>query len=285
MPKILLSILLATTAFAAFTFSQASVTEPVLVKLPKTVNPRDGYPSGGTVQVRVNINEQGEVTDAEFVSGPGPVCVSVSRADILKTREAAIAIARRAKFAPATSASTTVASTTIMSIEFAASGSGSRENKKGDKIYVAANQPPTPTGDATKGDPLPKDEAKADPPGTKYTIKGDINFSAANAPPPANDTGAYAGRTISGGVLNGRAIALPKPRYPAAARAVRASGAVQVQVLIDEDGNIFSATAVGGHPLLESASVTAACSSKFSPTLIAGQPVKVSGIITYNFVP
>ena len=91
--------------------------------------------------------------------------------------------------------------------------------------------------------------------------------------------------TISGGVLNGKAISLPRPRYPAAARAVRAFGAVQIQVLIDEDGGVFAATANNGHPLLRSASVTAACSAKFTPTYLAGQPVKVSGIITYNFVP
>ena len=85
--------------------------------------------------------------------------------------------------------------------------------------------------------------------------------------------------------MNGKALALPKPSYPAAARAVRGSGAVPVQVLIYEDGTVFSAEAVGGHPLLQAASVAAACSAKFTPVLVSGQPVKVSGIITYNFVP
>lgn len=151
----------------------------------------------------------------------------------------------------------------------------------------------------------------------KYTVKGDVNFSAANAPPPdyrgpvntggtGSDTANPGGggkedtsggepppapikkaapKTISGGVLNGRAISLPKPAYPAAARAVRASGAVQVQVLIDETGKVVSASAAGGHPLLQAAAVSAARQARFSPTLLSGQPVKVSGIITYNFVP
>jgi TonB family protein len=109
------------------------------------------------------------------------------------------------------------------------------------------------------------------------TVEGN---SSSNAMPTSDG-----GRTISGGVLNGKAISLPKPSYPAAARAVRASGAVQIQVLIDEDGTVFAAAAAGGHPLLQYASVTAACNAKFSPTLLMGQPVKVSGIITYNFVP
>ena len=90
---------------------------------------------------------------------------------------------------------------------------------------------------------------------------------------------------ISGGVLNGKAYSLPKPSYPAVARAVRASGAVSIQVLIDEDGKVFSAMAVSGHPLLRAASVSAACSAEFSPTQLDGRPVRVNGVITYNFVP
>lgn len=92
-------------------------------------------------------------------------------------------------------------------------------------------------------------------------------------------------KTVSGGVLNGKATSLPKPPYPPAARAVGASGAVSIQVLIDESGNVISANAVSGHPLLRPDSESAARGSTFSPTLLCGQPVKVSGVITYNFVP
>jgi len=89
---------------------------------------------------------------------------------------------------------------------------------------------------------------------------------------------------ISGGVLNGKAVSLPKPAYPPAALAVNAEGAVSVQVLIDENGQVISASAVSGHPLLRPAAVEAARGATFSPTLLAGTPVKVSGVITYNFV-
>ncbi|HVE57705.1 MAG TPA: TonB family protein [Pyrinomonadaceae bacterium] len=92
-------------------------------------------------------------------------------------------------------------------------------------------------------------------------------------------------RTINGGVINSKATNLVKPPYPAAAKAVRASGAVNVQVTIDEQGNVISASAVSGHPLLRAAAVQAARASTFSPTLLSGQPVKVTGIIVYNFVP
>ena len=89
---------------------------------------------------------------------------------------------------------------------------------------------------------------------------------------------------ISGGVLNGKAISLPKPAYPAIARAACAAGVVSVQVSIDEAGDIISARAVSGHPLLQAAAVAAAQQAKFSPTLLKGEPVKVTGVINYNFV-
>jgi TonB family protein len=91
-------------------------------------------------------------------------------------------------------------------------------------------------------------------------------------------------KLISKGVVNGSAVSLPKPAYPAAAKAVNASGTVSVQVTIDENGNVISATATSGHPLLQAAAVEAARQAKFKPTLLEGQPVKVSGIIVYNFV-
>ena len=90
-------------------------------------------------------------------------------------------------------------------------------------------------------------------------------------------------KSISGGVLNGKATNLVKPAYPAAAKAVRAAGAVNVQVTVDEEGNVIAASAVSGHPLLRAAAVTAARQSKFSPTRLEGQPVKVTGVIVYNF--
>lgn len=104
-------------------------------------------------------------------------------------------------------------------------------------------------------------------------------------PPTPEKTPPPPPKIVSGGVVNGKATNLVKPPYPAAARAVRASGAVNVQVTIDERGNVISASAVSGHPLLRAAAVQAAQSSKFSPTMLSGQAVKVTGVIVYNFVP
>lgn len=90
---------------------------------------------------------------------------------------------------------------------------------------------------------------------------------------------------IEGGVINGKAKYLAKPPYPAEARSERASGTVSVRVLIGEDGKVLSAQSTDGHALLQFAARAAACESKFEPTTLSGQRVKVSGVITYNFKP
>ncbi len=83
--------------------------------------------------------------------------------------------------------------------------------------------------------------------------------------------------------VNKNASYLDSPKYPSAAKAVGAKGKVEVKVLINELGYVVSAEAVSGHPLLRSASVGAAKSSKFKMTFLDGVPVKVSGIISYIF--
>jgi protein TonB len=108
-----------------------------------------------------------------------------------------------------------------------------------------------------------KDKTEEPPPIIKKEVK----------PPPM----------ISGGVVNGKARNLVMPSYPTAAKSVGAKGEVKVQVVIDEDGNVISASAVSGNPLLKTAAVNAAKASKFTPTTLTGQKVKVTGFIVYNF--
>jgi TonB family protein len=111
------------------------------------------------------------------------------------------------------------------------------------------------------------------------------------APAPANEATVTEpktetkGKTISGGVLNGKAISLPQPTYPSIAKSAKASGTVVVAVVVDENGNVIEAQAISGHPLLKAASVAAARSAKFSPAKLSGQPVRVSGVINYTFAP
>lgn len=115
--------------------------------------------------------------------------------------------------------------------------------------------------------------------GVVTTTKVDIAEPPPEAPKPTPPRA-----PISGGVLNGKAISLPKPAYPPIARQAHASGTVVVQVVIDENGSVISARAVSGHPLLQAVAVGAARQARFSPTKLSGQPVKVTGVIQYNFV-
>ncbi|HKU77690.1 MAG TPA: TonB family protein [Pyrinomonadaceae bacterium] len=121
-------------------------------------------------------------------------------------------------------------------------------------------------------------------PGTGTVTTTPSKVQIADDPPPPEVKPTPPRAPISGGVLNGKAISLPKPGYPPIARAAHASGTVVVQVLIDENGSVVSAHAVSGHPLLQAAAVGAAKQARFSPTKLSGQPVKVTGVIQYNFV-
>lgn len=85
---------------------------------------------------------------------------------------------------------------------------------------------------------------------------------------------------IAGGMLNGKALYLPLPEVPAG----EATGVVLVQVLIDEQGTVIDAKAVSGPQHLQAAAVNAARLARFPPTLLAGEPVKVSGTLSYSFV-
>ena len=87
----------------------------------------------------------------------------------------------------------------------------------------------------------------------------------------------------SGGVLQGSATQRVEPVYPPLAKAAQISGSVVVEVTLDEAGNVVSARAISGHPLLKDTAVTAARGWKFSPTMLSGTLVKVIGTITFNF--
>jgi periplasmic protein TonB len=90
--------------------------------------------------------------------------------------------------------------------------------------------------------------------------------------------------TVSEGVLQGSAIKKVKPIYPEIARKSRTGGLVQVQVMISEDGRVMEAFILNGHPLLRYAALEAARQWTFSQTTLSKVPVKVQGVLTFNFM-
>ena len=87
----------------------------------------------------------------------------------------------------------------------------------------------------------------------------------------------------TGGVLNGKATFFPQPDYPNDAIEPNISGTVVVRVSIDEDGNVTEAKACSGYPVLRPEAEKAALKAKFEQTKLSGVPVKISGILVYNF--
>jgi TonB family protein len=85
-------------------------------------------------------------------------------------------------------------------------------------------------------------------------------------------------------ITGGEIIDKVQPEYPVIAITARATGDVEVLIAIDQEGKVIAAHALGGHPLLQAAAVSAARASSFKPFLLDGKPVKVRGILTYSFV-
>jgi len=103
-----------------------------------------------------------------------------------------------------------------------------------------------------------------------------------NPPPPPEPP--KPPRVVSKGVITSQATFLPKPIYSEIAKRLRIQGTVSVQVLVDEQGRVVSAKAVSGSPFLIPEAQKAALQARFSPTMLGDRAVKVSGVITYNFV-
>ena len=139
---------------------------------------------------------------------------------------------------------------------------------------------PSPANTNTNANANANVNANASPTRTPpANTRPNVSPSPAETPPapPAN-------RPVNVGNLNSRAVSLPKPAYPPAARQMNAAGQVPVQVLVDEGGNVLSARATNGHPLLRQAAEAAARQSKFNPVKVNGKNVQAIGTVVYNFV-
>ena len=157
------------------------------------------------------------------------------------------------------------------------------------------NPPPTVGTVAPNVPPARRDSVignmNVDPPGppqgSRRVVGGTGNIPVdieTPPPPPAPNPTPVVRRIFKiSTVLNSKAISLPRPIYPQMAKQIHLQGTVTVQVLIDESGRVVSAKGIG-HPLLVGEAQKAAMQARFSPTIISDQPVKVSGVITYNFV-
>lgn len=86
---------------------------------------------------------------------------------------------------------------------------------------------------------------------------------------------------VLGGVLNSLATTLPVPEVPTEAKAEK--GTVTIEVLVNEKGDVVASSAVSGPQPLWAAAAAAARKARFDPPLKDGKPVKVAGVLTFDF--
>ena len=131
-------------------------------------------------------------------------------------------------------------------------------------------------------------------PGRPFTIAAPASPAAAPAAPPPPAKKQEKSRTKSKEesseqkskekVEKGALIEAPPPVYPEEAKKQKIEGTVSVTITIGEDGNVIFAKAKSGPEPLYGASEEAAYKARFKPTTKDGKPVKVAGIMSYNFV-
>jgi TonB family protein len=115
---------------------------------------------------------------------------------------------------------------------------------------------------------IPKEQAKKDP---------ETVIVVPNAEPVRSSS------PLEVGSLIGYATTKSSPVYPAAAKSIRATGVVKVEVMISETGEVAEIQKASGHQMLQGAARDAIRKWKFKPFVRDGQPVKATGFVSFNF--
>jgi TonB family protein len=88
---------------------------------------------------------------------------------------------------------------------------------------------------------------------------------------------------VSQGVTGGRLTHKIDPIYPAEARVQRVEGAVVLNILVGEDGNVHEVQVTSGPPLLAKAATQAVKQWRYQPFQLNGKPVSIHNQITIQF--
>lgn len=112
---------------------------------------------------------------------------------------------------------------------------------------------------------------------------GMTTTAPANSQATAATADAADGKPLEVGSLLPKATDKPAPTYPPTARVARVTGRVTVFLMLDEKGMVARIERTDGPEMLRGAAADAARRWKFRPTVVNGQPVRVSGYINFNF--
>jgi protein TonB len=114
-------------------------------------------------------------------------------------------------------------------------------------------------------------------------IGGVIGGVATVAPIAPKVAGPKAPVRVGGRVKEPRLIVRVDPRYPPLAIQTHMQGAVIVDAVIDEHGNVVEARVVSGPPLLIQSAMDAVRQWKYEPTYLNDEPVPVQLNVTVQF--
>lgn len=135
-------------------------------------------------------------------------------------------------------------------------------------------------------------KSKQATPSSANTNTATMTAAPAGVQPPARQpdatqptsSGARSGSSpVAVGSLTSKAKQRVAPTYPAIARAARVSGTVTVYLVVNEKGEVENVQKLEGPMQLQQAAADAARRWRFNPTLIDGQPVRVTGYLSFNF--
>jgi protein TonB len=158
-------------------------------------------------------------------------------------------------------------------------------------IPAARPAPPTtlPASKSNAPAAAPVSAKRAGPPSNvQGTNAANANAGAAGAqtaPPPAAaaPSGGAGKSPVAVGSLVGKARSRAQPSYPTLARTARVTGSVTVFLVVSEKGEVESVIRADGPQQLQQAAIEAARRWKFNQTVIDGQPVRVTGYLSFNF--
>src|SRR6202140_2021605 len=110
------------------------------------------------------------------------------------------------------------------------------------------------------------------------SLSGLMASASSSVPRPALAT-----VRISQGVSQGLLIKRVQPKYPPAALAVRAQGAVQIEATINKEGTVTNLKVLSGDAVLARAALQAVHQWRYKPYYLDGAPVEIQTQITVNF--
>ncbi|HEX8287372.1 MAG TPA: TonB family protein [Pyrinomonadaceae bacterium] len=148
-------------------------------------------------------------------------------------------------------------------------------NESAKSSDLAQNNTANP--ETPKNTPQPNVRKRVEPNVTESKTENSTETQTAKTEAPKD------GSPLNVGSLVSYATAQTKPVYPIAAKNMRMTGVVKVEILVNENGEVTEVQNTTGPSMLQRAATDAVKRWKFKPFVRDGQPVKASGFVNFNF--